>query len=132
MSNEFRGTANIGTASSFKTLNLANGPRPVLEFRAYFDRSIPDGDGGFVDKGGFWLDVSVWGPRAEPLSKLLQKGMRIRVEGSLELRPWIDKESGEDRSAFTLHADYVAIDPSRIERIQMREKAPRDEAAVED
>ncbi|MGH8531652.1 MAG: tyrosine-type recombinase/integrase [Gammaproteobacteria bacterium] len=35
-------------------------PRTVTELRVYFDRQVPDGNGGFEDRGGFWLPVHLW------------------------------------------------------------------------
>lgn len=123
MANEFRGRGNLGAAPALKQVEVDGEKRSVAEMRVYFDRSVPDGDGGFVDRGGFWLDVNLWGPKGEAAAKVLVKGARVAVSGSLVQRTWEDKESGEPRSRIELIADQVALDLSRVERVEFRAKA---------
>ena len=46
--------------------------------------------------------------------------MRVYVEGTLVQRTWQSRETGEDREGMELEVDYLALDPSRIERIELR------------
>lgn len=83
MSNHFAGRGNLGADPELKHVEIDGKPRAVAALRIYFERPVPDGDGGFTDKGGFWLPVNLWGPKAETIAKLLRKGARVRVEGTL-------------------------------------------------
>ena len=74
MSNHFAGRGNLGADPDLKHVEIDGEPRAVAALRIYFDRPVPDGDGGFTDKGGFWLPVNLWGPKAETIAKLLRKG----------------------------------------------------------
>ncbi|MGH8472711.1 MAG: single-stranded DNA-binding protein, partial [Gammaproteobacteria bacterium] len=56
---------------------------------------VPNGAGGFTDKGGFWLPVNLWGPKAEAIATHLRKGARVRVEGTLVQDTWEDRDGAE-------------------------------------
>ncbi len=123
--NRFTGVGNLGDKPKHKTVPIGDEARDVLELRVYFDRPVPDGDGSYTDKGGFWLNANLWGNRAKPLSELLDKGMRVRVEGTLIQETWEDKE-GEERSGMKLDLDSLALELVRVASIEMR---PREGSA---
>lgn len=123
MSNEFRGTGNLGDNPTLKTVTVKGEDKKVAELRVFFDDYRPDGNGGFEQVGGFWLNASVWDKRAEDVALHLRKGARVRVEGRLVEQEWTDKESGEVKKAMQLNADDVFVSLSRIKEIKFREKA---------
>lgn len=131
MSNEFRGTGNLGDNPSRKIVQVAGEERTVTELRVFFDDYKPDGNGGFEQAGGFWLSVSVWDKRAEAAADLLRKGARVMVVGRLAQNTWTDKETGEDKSGFHLNADDVFLSLSRIENVEFKAKKepPREQPA---
>ena len=59
-----------------------------------------------------WLRITVFGKRAESLSPLLKKGMRIYVSGRLEARPWTGKD-GAIHAGLEVIADDVEFVSSR-------------------
>ncbi|HGY89646.1 MAG TPA: single-stranded DNA-binding protein [Planctomycetes bacterium] len=120
MSNKFLGRGNLAAAPTLKHVEVDGEKRAVASMRIFFDRSVPDGNGGFEDKGGFWLDVSLWGPRAETAARLLDKGARVAVSGSLVQRTWEDKDSGDPRSRIELIADQVDVDLVRVDTLTYR------------
>lgn len=61
------------------------------------------------DKPADWFDVCVWGKSAERAAKLLRKGSRAVVVGSLKQERWQDRESGANRSKVVLNAQSVEI-----------------------
>lgn len=122
MSNHFIGRGNLGADPELKHIEIEGGSRTVVGLRIYFDRPVPDGEGGFTDKGGFWLPVNLWGPKAEVIAKLLRKGTRVRVEGTLVQDTWDDKETGEPNSRIELQADSVDLDLARVESVTFRPK----------
>ncbi len=119
--NRFSGVGNLGDKPKHKAVQVGDEARDVLELRLYFDRPVPDGEGSYADKGGFWLNANLWGNRAKPLSDLLDKGMRVRVEGTLIQETWEDRD-GEDRSAMKLDLDAVALELVRVAGIEMRQR----------
>ena len=122
MSNHFAGRGNLGADPDLKHVEIDGEPRAVAALRIYFDRPVPDGDGGFTDKGGFWLPVNLWGPKAETIAKLLRKGARVRVEGTLVQDTWDDRETGEPASRIEVQADSIDLDLARVEAITFRAK----------
>lgn len=124
MSNQFSGTGNIGQAPVLRQVMVGAESRSVADLRVYFDRQVPQGDGKFGDEGGFWLGVSVWGPRAETAMRVLRKGARIQVDGQLREECW-DDEGGNPRSVIRLTAHRLAVDPLCIESVTYRQKAER-------
>ena len=127
MANRFEGRGNLAAAPELKRVQVDGEERLVAELRIYFDRQVPDGDGGFIDRGGFWLSANLWGQRAEQVAALLPKGARIHVTGTLVQDAWTDKDTGEPRKAVALVADYVSLDLGRLEGVSMR--LPEDAAA---
>jgi Single-stranded DNA-binding protein len=122
MANKFSGTGNLADTPTVKsvTVRAEAESRTVAEMRIYFDRSVPDGNGGFRDAGGFWLTCNLWGRRAEaPIIKQLTKGMRVHVEGTLSQESWEDSASGTQRTAMRLDVDYLALDPGRIQSVSV-------------
>jgi len=122
MANRFEGRGNLAAAPELKQVEVDGEQRAVAELRIYFDRSVPDGDGCFEDRGGFWLTANLWGERAEQVASLLPKGARVHVTGTLVRDTWTDKDSGEERSAFELVADHVSLDLGRVENVALRQK----------
>lgn len=129
MSNEFRGTGNLGDNPVLKTALVRGEERKVAEMRVFFDEYKKDGNGGFEHNGGFWLSISVWDQRAEQAASLLRKGARVHVAGKLVQQEWTDKETGEIQRAMQLNADEVYLSLSRVEGVTFKPR--REEGAVQ-
>ncbi len=121
MSNQFIGRGNLGADPGLKHVELEGESRRVVELRIYFDRPVPDGEAGFIDKGGFWLPVNLWGPKAEVIAKHLRKGARVRVEGTLVQDTWEDRD-GSEVSRIEVQANSVDLDLARVEAVTFRSK----------
>jgi len=123
----FISTGNIGTAPEFREFaNDNDEPRRLLKLNVYFDNPVPQKDGTFKDRGGFWAPVEWWHREAEHWSQLFQKGMRVLVEGRTVRDSWEDDE-GEPRETFKIEALHVAMLPYRIESIVLSPRPPRDD-----
>jgi single-strand DNA-binding protein len=128
MSNEFRGTGNVGDVPALKTVMVGDEERKVVELRVFFDDYRPDGIGGFEQTGGFWLDVSVWGERrAAEVAQHVRKGTRVHVMGRLVESRWIVKETGEERRALQLNADDLLLSLTRLAEVEYK---PRRDAGA--
>jgi len=88
MSNKFKGIGNLGKTPELKFIDTADGKRAVANFSVRFDRNKRLEDGSYVNNGGFWLDTALFGKQAERVAKVLTKGNRVHVEGSLKLDEW--------------------------------------------
>jgi len=117
MSNNFIGTGNLGKAAKLSHFKHDGEDRCVLEFSVFFERNKPAPNGvGFVDNGGFWLNVSWFGKKAELAApQLNQKGIRVKVEGELKLDSW--EKDGEAKSQLVVEARDVTLDFLGIESV---------------
>ena len=119
MATRFSGEGNLGQHPELQYVNDPNNPdvkQTVVNLRVYFDNSVPvsnaDGTTEFEDKGGFWLDVNVWGARAVKCAELLRKGARLSAEGVLQNQVWEDKFSSRKRNPDTQQGDNGHSDDS--------------------
>lgn len=120
MSNTIIASGNLGTTPELKHVTVDGEERHVADMRIYFDRPVPDGDGGFTDKGGFWRTVSVWDKRAEHAARILRSGMSVRIEGTEVLQSW--EKDGEQRSQTQITAHSITLELPRVESVTMRER----------
>ena len=124
MANTFKGTGNLGADPALTS--VGEDKRQVADLRIYFDKPVKNQDTSeYEDKGGFWLNVSAWDNLAEDVMRVLKKGMRINVQGTLKHNVWIDKESGVEKSKFVLYADDITLTLFSIESVVRRQKQTR-------
>lgn len=129
MTNEFRGTGNVGSQPLLKTVVVGNVERQVTELRVFFDKYRQDASGGLEQAGGFWLDVNVWGERhAAAVAQRVQKGARVHVVGKLAESRRTVTATGEERWALYLDADHVFLSLARLAEVRYQ---PRRDAAQE-
>jgi len=79
---------------------------PLLRFSVASNDRRRDQNGNQYDETT-WFRVTVSGNRAESLSQILHKGMRVYVEGKLSARPWIKQDSGEAQAGLEIFANEV-------------------------
>lgn len=79
----------------------------VLSMAVAVNERVKSGD-QWEDRPSY-VDVTVWGARAEALSKFLRKGLRVAVSGRLRQDRWQDKQTGENRSRLGIVADEVDV-----------------------
>ncbi len=119
MGNKFSGEGNLGQDPELKRTGGDDDEKAVCNLRIYFDRPVPKEDGGFDDKGGFWMDVEIWGKRAVACANLLTKGTRVVVEGSLIGQNW-NNEEGEEQRRLIVRAKRVSPDLMLVDTIKSR------------
>lgn len=128
MTTRFISTGNIGTAPEFREFAHDNDePRRLLKLNVYFDNPVPQKDGTYKDRGGFWAPVEWWHRDAAHWSELFQKGMRVLVEGRAVRNEWED-DAGDPRVTFKIEAAHVAILPYRIESIALSPRPPKEDS----
>lgn len=84
------------------------------------DRAKNPQTGEWEDRPNF-VDVTVFGKRAESLSRFLSKGSKVAVEGKLRWSQW--ERNGEKRSKLEVVAD-------EIELMTQRQGAPNKDAGT--
>ncbi len=73
---------------------------------------IPDGQGGWKDEASF-IDIVIFGKRAEAFGRYLRKGRSVLVEGKLRQNRWQDKETQQNRSKLEVIVDNWEFTGSR-------------------
>ena len=91
-------------------LKATTGGSSVLEFSLAYN-TLKKGGSGYEDKANY-LDCTIFGNRANALSDILRKGMRVTVSGTLEQQRW--ERDGEKRSKHVLYVREVIL-PSKGE-----------------
>ena len=87
-------------------LRATQGGTEVLTFgMAVNDRRKNPQTGEWEDSPNF-VDCVIFGKRADSLSKLLHKGMKVAVEGKLRYQQWQDK-NGQRRSKLSVVVDEI-------------------------
>lgn len=92
------------------------------------ERAKDQQTGEWGDRPSF-VDVTVWGNRAQALSQFLRKGMHVAVSGRLRQDRWQDAKTGENRSRLGIVADEVDVMTPR-DRGQERQAPDRQQAAI--
>lgn len=98
------------------------------------DRSKNQRTGEWEDRPNF-IDCTMFGTRAESISRFLSKGAKVAIEGKLRWSQWDDRKTGEKRSKVEVIVDEIEFMSSRSEGAQTAVKhypEPAQEASIYD
>lgn len=95
----------IGNLGQDPELKYTQGQQAILRLRLATNEQYKASNGEWQDRTE-WHSVTVWGKRAEALSKFLRKGAALYVEGRLATRSWDDRD-GNKRSTTEIVANEV-------------------------
>jgi single-strand DNA-binding protein len=84
----------------------------VLSMRLAFNDRRKNPQTGEWEEMSNYIDVTLFGKRAEALSRFLSKGTRIGVDGRLRWSEW-ESSSGDKRSKIEVIADELELLDSR-------------------
>jgi single-strand DNA-binding protein len=93
---------NLGNAPDMRA--TANGT-PVLNFRLATSERVKRGESW--EDHTEWHNIVVWGKRAEGLSRILDKGSTVMIEGKLRTREW--EKDGAKRYTTEIHVDDLFL-----------------------
>ena len=96
----------LGNIGQDPELRTTPGGQTVLNIRlatteTYFDKNQ------LKQERTDWHNVTVWGKRAEALSRILSKGSQIFVEGRIQTRSY--EKNGEKRYATDINASNIVL-----------------------
>ena len=86
------------------------------------DRSKNQQTGQWEDRPNF-IDCTMFGARAESVSRFLHKGAKVCIEGKLRWSQWDDRKTGEKRSKVEVIVDEIELMQQRQQQ-ETREQAP--------
>lgn len=107
-SNDINTVAITGNLTADPTLRATKSGTAVLNFRIASNYSVKNKTTGEWESRPNYVSCVVLGARAEPLSRILAKGRKVCVAGSLRYREW-QGEDGQQHSMLEIHADSVVL-----------------------
>jgi len=94
----------IGRATGDAVVKQIGSDSTVATFRLVSNRKIKKRDGTKDEKSTF-VDVEVWGQRAEYAGNYIKRGTEVFVQGSLETDEW--EKDGQKRSKLKIYGSVV-------------------------
>ena len=123
----------VGRLTRDPELRHTNGGTAILSLGVAVNDRMKDRDGSWVDRPNF-VDVTVFGARAEALSRYLSKGTKVALSGKLRYSSW--ERDGQKRSKLEVIAEeieFLSRDGDVARTAAPQQAAPRyPEVAYED
>lgn len=105
----------VGNLTRSPELRSTAGGSCVMKFSvAVNDRFKNQQTGQWEDRPNF-IDCTMFGARAESVSRFLGKGTKVCIEGKLRWSQWDDRKTGEKRSKVEVIVDEIEFMSSRSE-----------------
>lgn len=95
----------MGNLTRDPELRYTNNQTAVCKFGLAVNRRFKDAATGEWKEEPTFVDVTIFGARAEPFQRYHTKGKPCFIEGSLRLDTWEDKNGGGKRSKLYVVAD---------------------------
>jgi single-strand DNA-binding protein len=95
----------MGNLTRDPELRYTANQMPICKFGLAVNRRFKDGASGEWKEEPTFVDVTIFGARAEPFARFHSKGKQAFIEGSLRLDTWEDKNGGGKRSKLYVVAD---------------------------
>ena len=93
---------------------------PVTSFSIAVSRRYKAGEQAEAD----FINIVAWRQTAEFVTNYFQKGSMIGIEGSIQTRRYVDKETGKNRTAFEVIANNVQFVESKRDGAAATEVQP--------
>jgi single-strand DNA-binding protein len=83
-------------------------------------------DAGYGDnKKTLWVNCAIWRERAEKLNQYLTKGKFVAVSGDVDIRAWINKNTGDAQCQLTINVDKLTLGPGGSDAAGDSEQRPQ-------
>lgn len=101
----------------------------VLSFGMAVNDRAKDANGEWVDRPNF-IDCTMFGARAEAVSRYISKGSKVAIEGKLRWSQW--EKDGQKRSKIEVIVDEIEFMSRREDGAQQPAPAPVPDVYDED
>lgn len=108
----------VGNITRDPQLRATAGGTQVLEVGLAVNDRRKNQQTGQWDEIPNYFDTIVFGSRAEALSRILTKGMKVAIEGHLRWSSWEDKNTGQKRSKIEVIVDELELMSQRQQNAQ--------------
>jgi single-strand DNA-binding protein len=99
------------------------------EFSVAVNRVWNDANGEKKEQTSYFK-VEAWKYLAEDVARVLTKGVRVTVKGTIEQKTWDDKETGDKRSIFIVTASQIGLGLISVDSFERRKGQANGETAV--
>lgn len=120
----------MGNLTRDPQLRFIDSGTPVAEFGMAINRNWKDQSGSAKEEVCF-VDVTIWGRRAEVVNEYFRKGKPIFVEGRLKYDTWEARDGGGKRSKLRVVADNFQFLGARSRDDQGPSPTPEPAAAAQ-
>ena len=110
MANDINRVILVGRLTRDPELKSTNSGSYFCKFSLASNRTIYKKDADPVDEVGFF-DCVAWGKLAEVISKYVQKGRRVAVDGSLRWSSWENSEGKKQSKVDIFVENFQFLDP---------------------
>ncbi len=98
-----------GRLTADPELRYTGNNTPVTSFSIAVNRRYKAGEEAQTD----FINIVAWRQTAEFITKYFNKGSMIGIEGSIQTRRYVDKDTGKNRTAFEVIANNVQFVESK-------------------
>ncbi len=98
-----------GRLTADPELRYTTNNTPVTSFSIAVNRRYKAGEESQAD----FINIVAWRQTAEFITKYFSKGSMIGIEGSIQTRRYVDKDTGKNRTAFEVIANNVQFVESK-------------------
>lgn len=109
-----------GRLTADPELRYTGNNTPVTSFSIAVNRRYKAGEESQAD----FINIVAWRQTAEFITKYFSKGSMIGIEGSIQTRRYVDKETGKNRTAFEVIANNVQFVESKRDSSSNGDGAP--------
>ena len=116
----------MGNLTRDPQLTYTSSNMPICKFGLAVNRRFKDSQSGEWKEEPTFVDITIFGARAEPFARYHTKGKPAFIEGTLRLDTWEDKNGGGKRSKLYVVADtweFVGAGGGRGEGAPMGERS---------
>lgn len=117
-----------GRLTSDVEIKYTQSNTPVCSFSIAVDRRYKQGE----EKQTDFINITAWRQTAEFISKHFSKGSMIGIEGSIQTRRYVDKETGKNRTSFEVRANNVQFVESKKTEGNSQNETPSEFTPVDD
>lgn len=108
-----------GRLTADPELRYTGNNTPVTSFSIAVNRRYKAGEESQAD----FINIVAWRQTAEFITKYFSKGSMIGIEGSIQTRRYVDKETGKNRTAFEVIANNVQFVESKRDSAPVNNEA---------
>lgn len=99
------------------------------EFSIAVNRVWNDANGEKKEQTSYFK-IEAWKYLAEDVIRVLSKGVRVTIKGSIEQKTWDDKETGEKRNTYVVIATQIGLGLISVDSFERRKGGAQSDTGI--